>query len=1028
MKKLTASVLIVVLSSSLGIVNAQKTKKDTVKTQDIEGVVITALGIRKDAKKTTQSIITVGASGIEGRPDADAFKALDGQVAGVNLNSVGGAVGSSGQLTIRGNNTISGSNQALVIVDGVPLISSAYTEDSFTGSSTTASARYADIDPNNIAEVTVIKGYSAATLYGTEGKNGVILITTKSGSRGGKKERMNVSLTQSYFINQAVLPKYQNKYGVGTNNITGGYFFSNWGAAFDDKNLANFFPGSSVVGGVVNIPHPYNFIPNATDAFNDFGLRSEFPEYQGTSIAYKPYKSVEQFFQDGSLAQTSVNINKSFENGSIGGSFGYHTEDGVIPNNTLNKFNLSVGGNAKINDSWEYSGSFSYANRSYITPPISAANGSGTTGVGASILSDVFYTPRSIPLMDLPFEGPLSSRSVYYRANNGIQNPRWTAKYARSTEDNDHITLGSSITKKFGKDKSLLYRFGLDIVNQKNEYRTPRGGVQNPVTNLGFYRTVNYNEKIYNHDLIFSWDIDEFFNKDLSLNIVAGGQAKRKTLDQFGLSSTGQEGFNVWEHSNFTSTSSNNLLVASGNRPTDLAFLSRQNLLGVFGSLEFGYKGYLYLNILARNDWSSTLEKDYRQIFYPSAGLSFIATDAFPNLKSKNLNLLKFRTAYGSSGSFPDPYQTRNSLVATNNAFISGASTINTHEINSILGNSDLKPELYKEMEYGIEAKFFNNRLSLNATYFDRTTKDLIIPGIPLDYSTGYTSFASNVSKVDRKGLEIELGITPIRKKDFSWTINNSFYRDRSEVRELAAGQTKTLIAGLAGGLGNYAVVGEQLGVMMGYDILRDASGNPIVTSDGYYQPTTELQVIGDPNPDFTLTLMNSFTYKGFNLGFRFDFQNGGDIYSSTVATLLGRGSILDFDRSNTYVLPGVKSDGTPNDIQLTAFNYMFNYYSTGNNISGAIHKNAIWDATHLRLGELTIGYSLPKKMLENTSIGALSISLIGNNLWYRAFNMPKEARFDPSVSSTGVGNGQGFDFLTNVPIRRYGMSVKLTF
>lgn len=573
-----------------------------------------------------------------------------------------------------------------------------------------------------------------------------------------------------------------------------------------------------------------------------------------------------------------------------------------------------------------------------------------------------------------------------------------------------------------------MYRFGLDVVNQTNEYRTPRGGVQNPVTNNGFYRTVNYNSKIFNHELIYSWDIERFFVDDLSLNIVAGGQAKRKTLDQFGLSSVGQETFNVWEHSNFTSTSGNNLLVAAGNTPTDLAYVSRQNLLGAFGSLEFAYKGYLFLNLLARNDWSSTLEKDNRKIFYPSVGLGFVPTDAFSGLKSNTLNYLKLRTAYGSSGNFPDPYQTRNSLVSSTNVFLYGNTIINTQSVNDVLGNANLKPELYKEMEYGIETKLFNNRVSLNATYFDRSTKDLIIPGVPLDYATGFTSFASNVSRVDRKGLEIELGISPIKKQDFVWNINTSFYRDRSEVKELAPGQTKTLVAGLSGGLGNYAVVGEQLGVMYGYDILRDNNGNPIVTDDGYYQPTTELQKIGDPNPDFTITMMNNFTYKGFNLGFRLDFQNGGDIYSSTVATLLGRGNILDFDRTSTYVLPGVKSDGTPNDIQLTAFNYMFNYYSTGNNISGAIHKNAIWDATHLRLGELTLGYSLPKKWLENTSIGGLSITFIGNNLWYRAFNMPKDARFDPAVSSTGVGNGKGFDFLTNVPIRRYGMSVKLTF
>lgn len=1022
MKKLTTSVLTVVLSASFGIVKAQQ---DSLKTQEIEEVVVTALGISKAQKSVTYGVTSVKSDQIQGRPDASAFKALEGQVAGLNLNSVGGAIGSGETLTIRGNNTISGSNQALIIVDGVPISSNTFAEDGFTGSSVTASSRLSDIDPNNIAEITVIKGYAAATLYGTEGKNGVIIIKTKSGAKGKLGQKMNVSLMQSMFMNQAVLPKYQKKYGVGFQNLTTAYFFSNYGSDFSNTNLAHFIPNSYVSNGVVYTPHPYRFVPNVADDYNDFGIRSEFPELANEFIAYKPYNSVERFFENGVLSQTSLNITKGFENGSIGSSIAYHDETGVIPNNYLKRLNLSVGGSAALNDNLDFTGSISYINRDYVTPPISAGNGSGTTGAGTSILSDVYYTPISIPLMEMPFEGPISHRSVYYRAGNDIQNPRWTAKYAKSMENMDRFVFGSGLTYKFGaqKDKSLLYRFGLDAVNQKNEYRTPRGGRQNVLLNNGFYRTVNYAQKIYNHELIYSMDFKDVLIKDLGLNFIAGGQAKRNVFNQNGISSNNQQAFNVWEHSNFASSSGKNLL-----NNVDLDYRSAFNLLGAYASAEFNYSDYLFVTLQARNDWSSVLEKGNNSIFYPSAGVSFVPTSFFKDLQSKNLNLLKLRYSYGSSGNFPDPYQTRNVLGFGSNAWIVGGQTINTQFVSTFLGNPDLKPEVYKENEFGVESAMFNNRVKLNASYFMRTTKDLVVPSVALDYSTGSNATTLNVSKVNRRGLEIELGLTPVKNTDFKWDINSTFYADKSEVMEIPKGSDKVQIDGLAGGLGNYAVVGEQLGIMMGYDILRDANGNPIVTVDGYYQPTPDLQIIGDPNPDFTLGVVNNLSYKGFQFGMKWDYQQGGDVYSSTVASLIGRGLLLDYDRSNTFILPGVKADGTPNDIQTNATNYVFNYYSTGNNISGAIHKNAIWDATHLRLSELSLGYSVPKAFLENTPFSDFTVTLSGNNIWYRAFNMPKDARFDPSVSSTGVGNGQGFDFLTSVPVRRYGMSVKFTF
>lgn len=400
----------------------------------------------------------------------------------------------------------------------------------------------------------------------------------------------------------------------------------------------------------------------------------------------------------------------------------------------------------------------------------------------------------------------------------------------------------------------------------------------------------------------------------------------------------------------------------------------------------------------------------------------------FPSLKSKAINFLKLRYAYGSSGNFPDPYQTRNYLLSTNNAFGGGNGTnpavLNTQALSTFLANPQLKPEVYKENEFGFEGKFFNNRVTLNTSYFLRTTKDQIVPSVYLDPATGYRTTITNIAKLDRNGLEIELAITPIKTNDFRWNINNVFYRERTEVKQLPEGMNKLVIAGYTN-LGNFAVVGEPLGIMMGTGIRRDANGNPIVltsgTNAGSYDVTKDIVKIGNPNPDYTYSFISNMFYKNFELSLKMDYQKGGDIYSNTAASLLARGNVLPFDRTSTYVLPGVKPDGTVNDIQVNPFHYFFDNYFYSDEIR-------VFDATHLRLSEISLGYNLPKKFLQGSPISDLNISIIGNNLWYRAFNFPKELNFDPQVSSTGVGNGRGFDFLTNVPIRRFGMSVKISF
>ena len=462
----------------------------------------------------------------------------------------------------------------------------------------------------------------------------------------------------------------------------------------------------------------------------------------------------------------------------------------------------------------------------------------------------------------------------------------------------------------------------------------------------------------------------------------------------------------------------------------EIQFSTFQNIVGLYAQAEFGYKDYLYLTVNGRNDWASNLPEANNSLFYKGASTSFIATSAIEGLKSNAVNFLKLRAGYGESAGFATGFPASTNLFIDTQSFLDGDDTVVTNTSDNRLPNPNIKPERYTEYEFGVESRLFNNRVTFESSYFYRVTEDLIV-NRPLGPETGGTSIQTNVGEVTGWGIEADLGYNVFTSEDatgFNWNINSNFTMIRNEVTDLGADTDIIIYAGFSD-LGNAAIEGEPLGTMVGSRIGRDENGNFLVDANGDYvienqDESGQIPIIGDPNPDFTLNVGNTITYKNFNFNFLINYTQGGDIYSSTTATLLGRGLITEtLDRESTYILPGIsQATGQPNRVQVNNSTYYFN------NVLFGPSELQVYDATTLRLQEVSLGYSIPKKFLENTPLGSLSVSLQGFNLWYDAINMPDGANFDPNVAGLGVGNGQGFEFLNGPSSKRYGFSVKATF
>lgn len=972
-------------------------------------VVVTAQGVQREQKALGFATTTISSAMLAEKPETDVGRALQGRTPGLQILNSSGLAGSGSRINIRGNSSLTGNTQPLWVVDGVPVNTQSNDINSNFQDGQVAPTRFLDIDPNNIESISVLRGLSATTTYGSQGRNGVILVTTKTGA--GPKKRPNKfsgSVGTSYYVVEAIVPEFQNKWANGFDGAYG-EFFSNWGSLFDGKPTG--------------VRHPY---------FEHAALFPEHPEFaqsgtdNGGYVPVAAPNNIAGFFDKGHSSTTSLSLGATNEFGSFNFNYSHLDEKGFIKNNDLVRDNFSLGGFNKLTDKLTITATFNYAKTDFQTPPSAAGAGSNSLG-GPSIFANLFYIPRNIDLMNWPYKNPVTNASVYYRNGNDIVNPRWLLENSRQTSVTNRFFSSSSLNYKLTDWFSLTYRLGWDTYSEEQTYWVNKGGTgYSSLLTPGAFRSTTSTNTVLDHSVLGNFTKE--LNQNFDLSGLIGFNYRSNAYRQTGLESLGQVVYGLIEHRNFTTTQPRDF------RGINLNYVENSAIQGVFFDANLGYKDFVYVNVSGRNDWTSTLEEENRALFYPGASVAFIPSAAFPELGSGFMDFLKLRVAYGTSANFGSPYNTRPNLTLNAQARVDAQGNVVTSSLSSLLANPNLKPELLTETEFGIEGKFFEDRIRFDVSLYNRIAKDQIISR-PLDPSTGYSSTFINAGEISNKGIEASLWFTPIKSENFSWELGTNFTRNRSMVESLPEGSKEILINGFSD-LGNFAIEGQPMNVIKGTYVQKAPDGQLIINSSGDYKPGNEIGIIADPNPDWMASVMTNVTFRGLTFGMQWDYVHGGQIYSYSAATMVARGVSKDleaFDPTLPLVLPGVQevTDGdgnvtgyTPNTIPLTTSGVFF-----GNTIiGGSPDDRGVYDATRVRFREISLGYSIPRKIASKVKLNGINISLQGNNLWFRAVNAPKYSKADFDRTAFGTNNGAGFDYLGGPSARRYGVNLKLTF
>tara|TARA_R110002049_G_scaffold993_11_gene7254 strand:+ start:33328 stop:36399 length:3072 start_codon:yes stop_codon:yes gene_type:complete len=926
-------------------------------TEALSEVVITAQGIKKSKKALGYAITTLESEEVAQRPEADLARTLQGKIAGVNIAAVNGETGAGTSIRIRSSLSITQSNAPLIVINNVP----------FGGNIT-------DIDANDIKSMSVLKGLNASVLYGSEGRNGVILIETKSGSAVTGEKSFRASVSTTTYVNQvANLPEYQNKYGSGSEFGYVGGNLGIWGPAFTD---------------LAEIPHPYSI-------YGDI-----FPEYKDLMVPYEASpNNVKDLFKTGRGTITSLNIASTQEKTAFNLSAGYTDEQGIIGNNDLKRFNLGIGGQIQLSDKFNVSATLNYSTRK--------VNRLQAT----EIFNLLLFIPRELDLLSLPYQHPQTGASIYYRSS---ENPLWVINNTGMFDD--IVRLFGTVNAKydFTNKLSLTYRAGIDNDSQDEFDYSNKGGFSD--NEFGFL-DLDYDKAVtIDQSVILSLNGLELGNH-IGLDTQVGINSKFLKGKSHSSNSSDQIVFGFQNPRNYRTTS-----AAYSNYD--------ENIAGAFGQFEFNYDNFLYITLSGRNDWGSTVEQENRSLFYPGASFSFIPTSAF-NSKSKALSYLKLRGAYGTSSGFPTRYRTRSTLDTNPRRFVDvNGQVLVTNSSNDEYANPNLAPELHREFELGIEARLFNNRVNLEASAFKRISEDQIL-GASLAPETGYTSTTINAGRIDTKGMEIDLGIDLIKTENFKWNFRNLFTAYESLVVDLPQSELELQINGSASG--RFAIEGQPLGIMKGSYALRDDEGNLLInpTIGEIYVSSEQGKddiIIGDPTPDWNLTTINSFSYKNFNLSAQFEYTHGGDILGLGVQDLLERGVTKDTEnREGSFIVPGVYGDPVteqalldsngnkiPNTIQQNAQRTVFSNYYNAEELS-------VFDGSVFRLREIALGYTFNKAKNSRIPFETMTFTLSGRNLWFNAPDFPKYSNYDPE-NDNGLGD-------QNVPTtKRFALGVAVTF
>ena len=981
-----------------------------VDNKQLDEVTVTALGISREKRALGFAVSEVKAEQIVQKSEPDLLRTLTGKVPGVNILSSSGVPGAASRITIRGNTSFFGNNQPLFVVDGVPYDNSQTESDSPLVNGASYSSRTSDVDPNNIASMNVLKGAAAAALYGSRAAGGVIVITTKTGGGARGAKGIQIGYVTGYSIEKvAALPNYQNKYGAGFQFVNSSANGS-WGPEF----------GSTVQGAPTTIEHP--------QAGN-----VDFPNIPaGTRIPYQAYpNNVRDFFTTGHLYENSLSLSSNTENSSFSTIISRADQQGTIPNSSFVRNNISAGGSGRFNK-LTVSGNVAYTNTNQQGPIVGANNSASGS---ASAFARTLFLTRSLDLQGLPYQNPVTRGPVFAWLTTQADNPLWSVENAIYKSRVDRVVGSVGLSFAIKDWLTLTYTGGVNTYNDSRSSTIRPGSL----ANRGISQIIEDNLQNTEFEQTALLNFNKNLTEDLSLTASVGQNINARKFDGRSYLGTNIITFGIDNIENTTE------------KGTYGYAYSERRLMGLLGNATVGYKNFAFVTLTGRNDFSSTLNKDGvigntgRSFFYSSASGSLVLNEAL-KLNYNWLDLAKIRAAYGRVGRDADPYASGITGFVPNPSSSLPFNGVPGIGISGRVNNARLTPEFTAELELGTEITLFRNRISFNGTYYDKRSTNQI-GAINIPSATGYGSAVTNFGEISNKGFEVAFTAVPVEAAGFRWSSTFNFTRNRNIVVS-TNNQGDTLILGntFAGRIRSVHIPGLPYGVLLGTAPLRNNNGELYINSlDGRLipSPSGKLKVIGDPNPEFIMGFINQFTYKGITLNTLIDYRKGGSLYSTTLQEQLGRGVTKDTeDRSRLVIIDGIRwdpatgrgaVDAAGNIIRNTTAITVNDLYFSPANVGGGAASNAydeqsVYDATTVRLREVTLGYDLPKSFLGKTPFNLVNISVSARNLYWYSPNLPKNSNFDPETSTYGASNQQGYEF-TNAPTtKRYGVNLRVNF
>ncbi len=968
---------------------------------EIDDVVITAMGIKRSEKALGYAATSINGDAISERRSSDIMSGIAGRVSGVQVASSSSDPGASQSVIIRGVSSLSGSNQPLYVIDGVPMNNAAhYSSDALNSGYDFGNGANA-VNPDDVENMTILKGAAATALYGSRAANGVVMITTKSGKKGqGIGIEYNGGVQWSTILR---LPQMQNDFGMGWYGDKTDDENGSWGPRFD---------GTKQIYGAI-----YN-----------------------NSQKMKPYSPLEDnikdFFDIGIRYNNSLSFNGATDKSDYFVSFSQISDNGMIPTDadSYDKYTFSVRGSHKV-DKVTFSTALNYANQK---------NSFAQTGQGeSSMYNAIMQTPRDISIIGLKdLNDPFNTPGYYYTPY-GITNPYWVLENYKHEYSSERFYGKFQTDYDILKNLKLTYRLGLDTEVNTTEHGAPNllamfgtgtyngdNGASTFDGNEGSYSISSTRRMEINHDIMMTYNTKI---NDFNINALAGFNGNQRSARAFGAAITKLTIPTWYNLSNTTSA------------PTVSQSESKRRLMGAYAQFEGSYKDIVFLTVSARNDWSSTLPKENRSFFYPGVTASFIFSDLMEDQEDW-LSLGKVRASWGKTGNDASPYMTNATWAQAGGSGYWGAFNFpytsagyNAYTLGNVLGSTTLSPEMTTEYELGLNMAFFNNRLSFDVAYYNRNT-DKQIYSLDMDYATGFSAQNINLGKVSNKGIEAMVSVSPVRTDDFEWTLTANYTKNWSKVESLPEDLGgEAIIYGLSGGAGMYAIVGEPVGTFKAQVPKKSPDGKIVVNSStGLPVAEDDMQIVGDMNYDYTLGLSTTLRYKSVSLGADMDIRQGGLMYSRTkdIEFFTGNAIQTAYNDRNDFIIPNSVNEVTDAEgnvtyvenqtaIGLTGYNSKIYDYWNG----GGTEMEGGWliDKSYVKLRSVVLSWDMPKRWFKNIFIKDVVMSAYGSNLfvWTPASN----TFVDPEMSSFGNDlEGNYGEWSANPSSRHFGFNLKFKF